>query len=291
MAVVFDARSEDLGLKRFGWVRPALLRHHRRVALRRRATMIALGLVLLLMSGLAPQGPVGQLSPAIAGDWRLKFDDEFNGATLDKRKWGTTYPWGARTNAANRELEYYADDAFQLSAGVLRIRAQRRTAHGFKYTSGIITSHASFAPTYGYFEIRAKVPKGRGLWPAFWLAPKDMTWPPEIDILEMAGSSPKANLMVNHYKTALGPQQTFTTWTGPDFSKDFHTFGLEWTPKQLVWYIDGVEHFQTSAHIPAQPMYMIVNLAVGGSHVGPPDSTTRFPCYLQVAYIRVYQRS
>jgi beta-glucanase (GH16 family) len=252
--------------------------------------MIAMGLVLSLMTGLAPQGAIGQISPAIAGNWSLIFHDEFSGTALDRTKWRTTFPWNSRTIAANHELEYYTDDAFQVTDGVLCIRAERRTTHGFRYTSGMVTSFASFDATYGYFEIRAKIPKGHGLWPAFWLAPQDTSWPPEIDIFELMGDKPNMNYMANHYATEQGPRQTRSTWTGPDFSQGFHTFGLEWSPTRIIWYIDGLERFRTSTHIPVKPMYMILDLAVGGDWVGSPDSATRFPSYLDVAYIRVYER-
>jgi beta-glucanase (GH16 family) len=162
--------------------------------------------------------------------------------------------------------------------------------HEFNFTSGIITSFASFNLTYGYVEVRAKVPKGRGLWPAVWLAPKDESWPPEIDILEIRGDRPNSNLMTNHYLQGKTPEQTDHGWTGPDFSKGFHTFGLEWSPKRITWYIDGLERFHTTIGIPSKPMYVIANLAVGGDWPGSPDATTRFPSYLDLAYIRVYQR-
>jgi beta-glucanase (GH16 family) len=117
-----------------------------------------------------------------------------------------------------------------------------------------------------------------------------MSWPPEIDILEVQGSRTTANLMSNHFETAQGPRQNDVAWSGPDFSSGFHTFGLEWTSKQLTWYIDGVQRLQLTSHIPDKPMYMIVNLAVGGDWVGPPDPATPFPSYFQVDYVRAYRQ-
>src|SRR6185437_9980713 len=126
----------------------------------------------------------------------------------------------------------------------------------------------SFNLTYGYVEVRAKVPKGNGLWPSVWLAPYDQTWPPEIDLLEIQGNNTTMNHMTNHYRDATGPEQKQYGWDGPDFSKGFHTFGLEWDPKQIIWYIDGVERFRTRVGIPSKPMYVIADLAVGGDWVG-----------------------
>ena len=268
---------------------PAVSRHDRRHSFRGRVNRVALGLLLALATLVVPRDAVGQMSPAIAGDWHLVFHDEFSGTTLDRTKWKTTYPWGARTNPGNRELEYYTDDALQVHNGVLWIRADRQATHGFPYTSGIITSYASFTTKYGYFEIRAKVPKGQGLWPTFWLAPVDMSWPPEVDIFEMKGEETNIDQMSDHFMTARGPRQKHYDWTGPDFSKAFHTFGFEWSPTQLVWYVDGVERFRTTSNIPDKPMYLIVNLAVGGDWVGPPGATTPFPSYLEVAYVRAYR--
>ena len=252
--------------------------------------IVSLGLTLSLLVVQGLPGPTRTVSSAFATNWVLKFHDEFNGTTLNRTKWSTTYPWGARTNAGNHELEYYTDNAFQVADGVLKIRADQHRTHGFNYTSGIITSYASFNLTYGYVEIRARVPAGQGLWPAVWLAPHDESWPPEIDILEVQGNRPTANEMSNHYKKASGPAQTDHEWMGPDFSKGFHTFGMEWTPKQITWYIDGLERFRANVSIPSKPMYLIANLAVGGNWVGPPNAKTKFPSYLQIAYIRIYQR-
>jgi beta-glucanase (GH16 family) len=266
---------------------PPAVRHS---SVGRRTLRVALGLLLVLAATAMPRGPApGQIAPAIAAVRHLVFDDEFMGTTLDRTKWSTTYPWGARTNYGNQELEYYTDDAFQVRGGMLSIRAQRRTVHGFSFTSGIVTSYDSFAVKYGYFEIRAKVPKGQGLWPTFWLAPKDMSWPPEVDIFELRGQEPTVDTMSDHFSTARGPRQLHYAWTGPDFSQDFHTFALRWTPTELVWYVDGLERLRTTSNIPNKPMYLIVNLAVGGNWPGAPDWTTPFPSYLDVIYVRVYE--
>jgi beta-glucanase (GH16 family) len=105
----------------------------------------------------------------------------------------------------------------------------------------MIVSHGSFAQRYGYFELRAKPPRGKGLWPAFWLLPKRTgAWPPELDVMEQIGSQPHAVLMAQHYRDAAGvPGKHCRTWTGPDFTAGFHTFGLCWSPEAVVWYIDG----------------------------------------------------
>jgi beta-glucanase (GH16 family) len=155
----------------------------------------------------------------------------------------------------------------------------------------MIVSHGSFAQRYGYFELRAKPPRGKGLWPAFWLLPKRTgAWPPELDVMEQIGSQPHTVLMAQHYRDPAGvPGKHSRTWTGPDFTAGFHTFGMSWSPEAVVWYIDGVERFRSHLDIPAEEMYLLVNLAVGGEVAGEPDATTRFPSHLEVDYVRVWK--
>ncbi len=255
-----------------------------------RRVILSVGATISLLPALALPNPIGRPTPAIASDWVLKFHDEFNGSELNRTKWSTTFPWRARTNASNHELEYYTDTAFHVAGGVLRIQANRHNTHGFKYTSGIITSYESFNLTYGYLEVRAQIPKGAGMWPAVWLASHDESWPPEIDIMEIQGNNTVMNHMTTHYRDAKGPEQMQYGWAGPDFSQGFHTFGLQWSPSQLTWYVDGIQRFRTNIGVPSKPMYVIANLAVGGDWVGPPKATTVFPASLKLAYIRIYQR-
>jgi beta-glucanase (GH16 family) len=254
----------------------------------------------------SPLTPVGQ-----SGRWNLMFDDEFNGPRLDASKWTTCYPWqtGTCSNPSNNELELYnqEDVLVDPGAGILRLRTQKRDMVGwngqtFHYTSGIVTTGGiagqqapSFSYTYGYAEARVKVPKGQGLWPAFWLLPTTYAWPPEIDIMEMIGSEPNVENMTYHWTDAAGTAhfEDPATWTGPDFSTDYHVFGVDWTKDAIVWYVDGIERYRYSeaANIYNQPMYLLLNLAVGGDWPGAPDAATAFPSYLDVDYVRVWQRA
>ncbi|HEX5504504.1 MAG TPA: family 16 glycosylhydrolase [Thermomicrobiales bacterium] len=257
--------------------------------------LCALASIPLLWAGapftvatLSPLGAAGPAAAAAPGGWNLVFADEFGGAGLDRAKWQTAYPWGARNNAGNNELQYYADDALSAANGALSIRADRRALGGFNYTSGLISSYGSFAATYGYFEVRAKLPRGKGYWPAFWLSPADYRqWPPEIDVFEAAGDQPNTVTMTYHYKDGAGAaQQTNRDYTGPDFTAGFHTFAVGWSPGLLVWYVDGVERFRTTTAVAAQPMYVMANLALDGKN--PPDATTPFPATMDIDYIHVY---
>jgi beta-glucanase (GH16 family) len=233
----------------------------------------------------------GAEPPGNASNWIMTFNDEFDGASLDLVKWKTTYIWGGRTN--NDELEWYVDDADQhiVSEGTLKLIAKKESVSGHSYTSGLISSHASFSQTYGYWEGRMKLPKGKGLWPALWTLPTPYDWPPEIDIMENLGNQTTKVYMTNHWGTDQSHQQYSTSYTGSDFSAGFHVFGIEWTDSAIVWYVDGVQRARSTSGIPSGKMHMIANLAVGGSWPGSPDSSTVFPAQLEIDYIRVYQQA
>lgn len=219
----------------------------------------------------------------------LTFSDEFDGAALDTKKWIDSYPNGKRTHA-NHEQQYYATNGYVVRDGKLSLIARHEAAGGMPYTSGMIASYGKFEQKYGKFEIRAKFPKGRGLWPAFWLLPVSNAWPPEIDILEILGHDTECVYFTNHWRAASGsvPNQQGKL-RGMDFSKDFHTFTLVWKPDVLIWSVDGVEQFRTTEHVPQEPMYVIANLAVGGDWPGFPDEKTPFPSQMDIDYIRVWR--
>jgi beta-glucanase (GH16 family) len=132
--------------------------------------------------------------------------------------------------------------------------------------------------------MRAELPQGKGLWPAFWMLPKDGGWPPEIDIVESIGD-PGHVYMTAHSKfgKAHGIEANIT----PNV---FHTFAVSWDRHELIWYIDGTEtgRMRTPDDM-HKPMYLLANLAVGGRWPGAPDATTRFPAKLMIDYIRAYR--
>lgn len=248
--------------------------------------------------------------------WKMVFEDNFS--TLDlqsasKGTWQPFYPWGSRTNETNKELQYYVDPRaggdsaaiqalapYKIENGVLAIRASkipeklRAQSGGLGYASGLINTAGRFAFTYGSVEIRARMPQGRGLWPAFWLLPADRTWPPEIDVFEVLGNDTTTLHTTVHSALGIHPgaqsaQSGHETRTS-DLSKDFHVYGMTWTKEKLVWSLDGKTIFEsptpTDLH---KPMYLVLNLAVGGSWPGSPDATTQLPASLLVDWIRVRQ--
>ncbi len=213
----------------------------------------------------------------------------FNGETLTIR----ATPVGAETVPAQPAAEAsvwanYPEYTFN----------ENYTPANRTHFSGLISSVNSFTFTHGYAEARVQVPAGQGLWPAFWqLTHKYVEDAPEIDIMESLGQFPnEVNHTMHYFDTsnnwALVSTPTYKT-TGADFTADFHVYGMQWSPESVAWFVDGVEveridHSEFT--IPKQAMYILANLAVGGTWPGSPNETTNFPADLQIDYIRVYQR-
>ncbi|RVU15952.1 family 16 glycosylhydrolase [Methylobacterium oryzihabitans] len=240
----------------------------------------------------------------LAGTATLTFADEFNGSSLDKGKWGTGYSWGAAngsTNSGTGEIQWYINDDYAPTAGlgtytvgngVLDIKeapasaATQALVNGHRFTSGMINSAESFTQTYGYFEMRADIPSGPGMWPAFWLLPERGAWPPELDVMEVVTSSPDTLITTLHSGSGdSGMTQGHTNLSGLS-SGGMHTYGVDWQPDTVTWYLDGREVFQAAT--PAdmhQPMYMLANLAAGGPWAGQPDGSTN---HMLIDYIRAY---
>lgn len=166
----------------------------------------------------------------------------------------------------------------------------RRTIKGYKYVSGEINTFRSFHQTYGYFEMRAKLPAGRGLWPAFWLMPRDGSWPPELDIMEVLGHDMTKLYMTLHSQASGEHKADTGEAVVADMSEGFHTYGLHWRKDKITWYFDG--RAVLVADTPAdfhKPMYVIANLAMGGHWPGKVDASTPLPAKMQIDYIRVYK--
>jgi beta-glucanase (GH16 family) len=145
---------------------------------------------------------------------------------------------------------------------------------------------------HGIVEMRARLPAGAGLWPAFWMLPETHESRPEIDIMEVNGRRPRVlsvhlHTLLRGERASLGERCTYG-----DLSQDWHVYSVEWNRHNLVWYLDGQKCWEVNdaASVPAEPMYILINLAVGGDYVGPPDDTTVFPATLEVDWVRVWQR-
>ncbi|MDD5746928.1 MAG: glycoside hydrolase family 16 protein, partial [Candidatus Omnitrophica bacterium] len=205
--------------------------------------------------------------------WHLVWQDEFNGNAMDPAKWRAE----DAALVKNNELQYYSPDEVYVHDGLLTLRSREREKGGRDYTSGLVETKGRFSQKFGRIEIRARLPKGQGIWPAHWMLPISGKWPPEIDIMELIGHSPRTVFMTVHWGQWPAVQHYGKMYTGPDFSAGFHTFAVEWDPDRLRWYVDGVLRCTTSGHIPQERFYIILNTAVGGNWPGAPNSTTVFP--------------
>jgi beta-glucanase (GH16 family) len=241
--------------------------------------------------------PVGQ-----SGSWNMVFDDEFSSSSLDTTKWHTCFWWADTTCSieSQHELELYNPQDVSVQNGLLVLKAQKRdmvawNGTTYHYTSGMVMTGGrkgkitpGFTFTYGYAEARVKVPAGQGIWPAFWMLPANYSTRPEIDIMEILGNQPNVYHMNYHY---IGGDMG-KTWTGPDFSTGWHVLGIDWSPSAIVWYVDGVERWRytDTANISKDASYLLLNLAVGGDWPGAPNSSTVFPSYYQIDYVRAWQK-
>jgi len=272
-----------------------------------------IGIVLLLFCATWPAA--AQAPSQIEIDGRrahLTFDDEFDRLDLDMAARGQGWvPWfktfNVRSLKGNQELQLYADkdyldrnglpaslDPFRIENGVLTITANRLApafaSHlpakekGLLFTSGMISSELSFSQTYGYFEARIKLPPVRGTWPAFWLMPASGHWPPEIDILEAIGQE---RTRVHQNAIRADKVSAHTHVDVPTDLAEWHRYGLLWTRQELVWFVDGAPT-KRIANVVDEPMYMIVNLAVGGKWPGTPPADTPFPASMSIDYVRAY---
>jgi beta-glucanase (GH16 family) len=215
-----------------------------------------------------------------------------------------------------------------VGAGLLTIRALKESLHGCGYTSARLKTRTRdgtplFTKLYGRFEFRAKVPWGKGLWPALWLLPQSDFYggwaaSGEIDVMEIVGEKPHEVLNSIHFGSAY-PKRSLITHVHPlpggSTVADWHVYTVEWEPGEIRFYVDDV-HTATRDHWwscsktldgqgiearrasdlnawPApfdQPFYLLMNVAVGGNFPGAPNAATRFPAELVVDYVRVYDR-
>lgn len=265
-------------------------------------------------SGGGNSGGGGSNSP-----WTLVWSDEFNGTSLDRSKWTFDLTNGESVGNpgwGNNELEYYTDrpENVKVEDGNLVITAikEQQKYEGYDYTSARVKTKGLFSKKYGKFEIRAKAPGGKGLWPAIWMLPEQDvygTWAAsgEIDIMEGWGSDTGKIGGTLHY----GGQWPRNMYTGKEYrfangstTEDYHVYGLEWEPGEIRWYVDGLlyatqnDWFSISEGQPANNAYpapfdeafhLLMNLAVGGNFDGNPTADTAFPAQMKVDYVRVYE--
>ena len=242
--------------------------------------------------------------------WEVVWKDNFDGQTIDESKWNFVQGGGGY---GNHELQNYTNhpDNARVEDGHLVIQAKKEPFGTEQYTSAKLTTQGKGDWTYGRYEIRAKLPKGKGMWPAIWMMPSDYNlytgWPAsgEIDVMELLGDNPNKVYGTLHY--GLPWKHTGTDYSLPNnqsFADDYHTFTLDWEPGEMRWYVDGVLYqkqnnwYSKEADAAApftypapfdRDFYLQLNLAVGGDWPGNPDITTLFPQQMDVDYVKVYQ--
>jgi beta-glucanase (GH16 family) len=247
------------------------------------------------------------------GDWQLVWSDDFtnaDGSSPDPTKWA--FETGNNSGWGNSELEYYTSRTNNavIQGGNLVIQANQESYGGYNYTSARMKTQGLWSWTYGRIEARIKIPKGQGIWPAFWMLGANINsvgWPTcgEIDIMENIG---KTSDQGTEHGTIHGPQGggdynggsgvggTYTLPGGAKLSDDFHIYAIEWTTNQIKWFLDTNVFFTaTPASLPGggtwvftAPQFIILNVAVGGQWPGNPDGTTVFPQQMLVDYVHVY---
>lgn len=216
--------------------------------------------------------------------YNLVFEDNFD--NLNERE------WEIMTSEKYNWLQCDTRDNAYVENGTLITRVKQGNCpsnpSGYNYNAGLVMSKNSWK--YGFFEIRAKVAAGKGLNNAFWLIGKNWEWPPEIDIVETAGNKdiPDA-IYTSYYNTKYEWNEYF--YKGPDFSQDFHLYGMEWTPSSITWYTDGVERYRVTKDdgisITSTPMQIILSINRGWDDL--PDDEI-LPRYQYIDYIKVYQK-
>ena len=255
-------------------------------------------------SGTTTPTPTTPITP-VTLTYQLVWSDEFNKDGMpDTTKWG--YDVGGN-GWGNNELEYYTNarqENARVTGGNLVIEARRESLGGRNYTSARLLSKNKAQWTYGKFEIRAKLPRGRGTWPAIWMlaATTPLNWPDdgELDIMEEVGYDANNIVGTAHnklYNGANGKQKGGNVLI-KDAQDSFHVYSIEWTGSQVTWYVDGNFYFTYSnpnTGIDSWPylkdFFMILNLAIGGNWGGLQGvDDTVFPQSMLIDYVRVYQK-
>ncbi|HCT80427.1 MAG TPA: 1,3-beta-glucanase [Micromonosporaceae bacterium] len=275
-----------------------------------RHALIVFSAVLAATTLAAISQPAQHASADIGG---LTWADEFTGAAgtpPNSSRWAYDVGGGGW---GNNELEYYTTSTRNAALdgnGNLVITARRENPAGYncwygscQYTSARLLTAGKFTQAYGRFEARLKVPRGQGLWPAFWMLGDNIGqvgWPAsgEIDIMENVGFEPNTVHGTLHgpgYSGGSGVGGAYSLPGGAAFADAFHTFTIDWAPDSITWYVDGVQYQRRTAAdlrgnpwVFNRPFFMILNVAVGGNWPGSPNASTVFPQTMVLDYVRVY---
>ena len=224
-------------------------------------------------------------------------------------RWATEYAWG-RTNRGAGDAAYHLDETQHLGKPVfdpfsitgrhtLAIEGlpvkdvpnlRRSQVDGMRYVSGVMSTagpnHTAFRQQWGYYEVAARLPRGRGLWPAFWMLD---SWGgrDEVDAFEFLGNDRTTVYQSVHY--AKGGGSSYPYHPPFDPTRGFHRYGVLLTPLIDTFYVDGIPTHSVP-NAAADSMYFMLSLSIGGRHSwpGPPDRTTPWPAYLEVDNFKAY---
>jgi beta-glucanase (GH16 family) len=250
-----------------------------------------------------------------AQQMRLVWQDEFDrpaGTAPDPAKWRYDIGGGGWGNAEHQYYTNRTDNASHDGNGNLVITARRNNPAGYQcwygscqYTSARLLTNGTFTQAYGRFEARIQIPRGQGIWPAFWMLGDNfgqVGWPEsgEIDIMENIGREPGTVHGTVHgpgYSGGGGIGGSYTLPGGRAFADGFHVFAVDWEPGSITWSVDGNAYFRITPSdlrgnrwVFDHPFFMIMNVAVGGQWPGYPDASTQFPQQMRIDYVRVYAR-
>lgn len=270
--------------------------------------------IVLLVASSCTQKIATAVQEGVGGksvsEWKLVWSDEFNGDKIDAKNWNRQVEPAGRFNEEwqrytnSEENAYIADNCLVIKA------IHQSDEHGMnQYTSARLNTAAKQTWKYGKIAARIKLPRGEGIWPAFWMLGAnisenggDTPWPQcgEIDILEFYGSKDEAVVEANiHYANEADSHEmmgavSYKLEEGI-FPDAFHVFELVWDEEKMDWFVDGEKY--ATAPITAEKFkefheefFILLNLAVGGTYAGRPDNTTVFPQYMYIDWVRVYQR-
>ncbi|MFR0357459.1 lectin [Streptomyces sediminimaris] len=275
----------------------------------RRCLFAALSAVLAASAATgAAHAEAPDASPTATAAAAVAFSDTFDGpagAPVDASKWQTE----TGDNVNNHERQYYTAGTHNAALdgqGHLVITARKENPANYQcwygtcqYTSARLNTAGKFNAQYGHVEARMKIPRGQGMWPAFWMLGTPVNWPDsgEIDVMENVGYEPSTVHGTIHgpgYSGSGGIGAPYTLPGGQAFADAFHTFAVDWAPDSLTWSVDGhVYQHRTPADLGGKtwvfnkPFFLILNLAVGGYWPGDPDNTTSFPQQLVVDSVSV----
>ena len=268
------------------------------------------GCMLLAMAGCTEGGTDAGADAGTdigAKQWTLVWSDEFEGSAGTAPNPANWAPDVGGDGWGNAQLEYNTDrteNAALDGAGNLVITARRELYRGSSYTSARLVTRGLVEVGFGRVEARMKMPLGSGMWPAFWMLGAsfpETSWPAcgEIDVVEYRGQEPGLANAAVHGPGYSGGQAISeqAAIAGGGLHRDFHTYAVEWTPDEIVWFVDDFAyHRVTRESLPPlttwvfdQPFFLLLNLAVGGNYVGPVGADTVFPQSLTVDWVRAYE--